>query len=75
MSTTPNPYRGFRFPAAIINQAVWLYHCFSGCWWTSCGVAWVTSRFRRRERIEMKAISMKATRCSFVRSARMSNRR
>lgn len=29
MSTTPNPYRGFRFPAAIINEAVWLYHCFS----------------------------------------------
>jgi putative transposase len=24
-----NPYRGFRFPAEIINQAVWLYHCFS----------------------------------------------
>jgi putative transposase len=23
------PYRGFRFPAEIINQAVWLYHCFS----------------------------------------------
>ena len=29
MTTTPNPYRGFRFPAEIINQAVWLYHCFS----------------------------------------------
>jgi putative transposase len=29
MSTTPNPYQGFRFPAEIINQAVWLYHCFS----------------------------------------------
>jgi putative transposase len=29
MSTTPNPYRGLRFPADIINQAVWLYHCFS----------------------------------------------
>ncbi len=32
MSTTPDPYRGFRFPAApaaIINEAVWLYHCFS----------------------------------------------
>ena len=29
ISTTPNPYRGFRFPAEIINQAVWLYHCFS----------------------------------------------
>ncbi len=23
------PYCGFRFPAEIINQAVWLYHCFS----------------------------------------------
>ena len=29
MSMTSNPYRGFRFPAEIINQVVWLYHCFS----------------------------------------------
>jgi putative transposase len=29
MSTTSDPYRGFRFPVEIINQAVWLYHCFS----------------------------------------------
>lgn len=29
MSTTTNRYRGFRFPAEIIKQAVWLYHCFS----------------------------------------------
>jgi putative transposase len=29
MNTTSNPYRGFRFPAEIINQTVWLYHCFS----------------------------------------------
>jgi putative transposase len=29
MITTSIPYRGFRFPAEIINQAVWLYHCFS----------------------------------------------
>ena len=29
MSTTSNPYRGYRFPAEIINQAVWLYHYFS----------------------------------------------
>jgi hypothetical protein len=29
MSTPSNPYRGFRFPPEIINQAVWLYHCFS----------------------------------------------
>src|SRR6188472_416909 len=29
MSTTSNPYRSFRFPPEIINQAVWLYHCFS----------------------------------------------
>jgi putative transposase len=28
MSTTSNRYRGFRFPAEIINQAIWLYHCF-----------------------------------------------
>jgi putative transposase len=27
--TTPDPYRGFRFPAEIIAHAVWLYHCFS----------------------------------------------
>jgi transposase-like protein len=24
-----NLYRGFRYPAEIINQGVWLYHCFS----------------------------------------------
>ncbi|MDR6775152.1 hypothetical protein [Azospirillum sp. BE72] len=29
MSTLSNPYRGFRFPAEIISEAVWLYHCFS----------------------------------------------
>ncbi len=29
MSTPSNPYRGSRFPAEIINQALWLYHCFS----------------------------------------------
>ena len=27
--TTPDPYRGFRFPAEIISHAVWLYHRFS----------------------------------------------
>ena len=27
--TTPDPYRGFGFPAEIISHAVWLYHCFS----------------------------------------------
>ena len=27
--TTLNPYRGFRFPAELIQHAVWLYHCFS----------------------------------------------
>ncbi len=30
MTTSPNPYRGFRFPAEVIEHAVWLYHCFSG---------------------------------------------
>jgi len=25
----PQPYRGFRFPAEVIEHAVWLYHCFS----------------------------------------------
>ncbi len=29
MRTPPNPYRGCRFPAAIIGHAVWLYHGFS----------------------------------------------
>ncbi len=29
MTTSPNPYRGFRFPAKVIGHAVWLYHCFS----------------------------------------------
>src|ERR671929_2289540 len=29
MRMTPDPYRGFRFPAEIISDAVWLYHCFS----------------------------------------------
>ena len=26
MTTTLNPFRGFRFPAAVIEHAVWLYH-------------------------------------------------
>src|SRR4051794_29099436 len=29
VTSSPNPYRGFRFPAEIIEHAVWLYHCFS----------------------------------------------
>ena len=29
MTTSPNPFRGFRFPAEVIQHAVWLYHCFS----------------------------------------------
>ncbi len=29
MTTSPNPYHGFRFPAEVIQHAVWLYHCFS----------------------------------------------
>jgi transposase-like protein len=29
MSATANPYRGFRYPAEVIQHAVWLYHCFS----------------------------------------------
>lgn len=28
VTTFPSPYRGFRFPAAVIEHAVWLYHCF-----------------------------------------------
>ncbi|MFC7739521.1 IS6 family transposase [Roseomonas sp. GCM10028921] len=27
--TLPSPYRGFRYPAEVIQHAVWLYHCFS----------------------------------------------
>ena len=27
--SSSDPYRGFRFPAEIIEHAVWLYHCFS----------------------------------------------
>ena len=29
MTTSSNPYRGFRHPAEVIQHAVWLYHCFS----------------------------------------------
>ena len=29
MARAPNPYRGFRYPAEVIEHAVWLYHCFS----------------------------------------------
>ena len=29
MTTSSNPYRGFRYPAEVIGHAVWLYHCFS----------------------------------------------
>ncbi len=29
MTYAPNPYRGFRYPAEVIQHAVWLYHCFS----------------------------------------------
>ena len=29
MAHALNPYRGFRYPAEVIQHAVWLYHCFS----------------------------------------------
>jgi putative transposase len=29
MTASSNPYRGFRFPAEIIEHAVWLYYCSS----------------------------------------------
>ena len=29
MTTSCNPYRGFRFPSEVIQHAVWLYHCLS----------------------------------------------
>lgn len=35
MTTAPNPHRGFRFSAEVIQHAVWLYHCFS---LSLCGV-------------------------------------
>ena len=28
-TASSNPYRGFRYPAEVIQHAVWLYHCFS----------------------------------------------
>jgi putative transposase len=28
MTTSPRSYRGFRFPAEVIEHAAWLYHCF-----------------------------------------------
>jgi len=27
--SSSNPFRGFRYPAEVIEHAVWLYHCFS----------------------------------------------
>ena len=29
MTTWPNPYRSFRYPAEVVQHAVWMYHCFS----------------------------------------------
>ncbi len=29
MITSPNPHRGFCYPAEVIEHAVWLYHRFS----------------------------------------------
>ncbi len=29
MTTSSNPYRGFRYPAEVIEHAVWLYYPFS----------------------------------------------
>jgi putative transposase len=28
MTTSPNPFHGFRHPAEVIQHAVWLYHLF-----------------------------------------------
>ena len=36
--TSSNPYRGFRFPAEVIEHAVCLYHCFSRL---CCKLSWV----------------------------------
>src|SRR3954449_6506907 len=38
-------------------------------------ISWFTRRTKRRDRMEMKAISMKATRCPSVRSKMVFNRR
>ena len=38
-------------------------------------ICWVTRRTKRRDRMEMMAISMKATRCPSVRSKMVFNRR
>ena len=29
MTASPNPYRGFRYSAEVIQHAVWLCHCVS----------------------------------------------
>ena len=29
MAHAPTPYRGFRYPAGVIQHAIWLCHCFS----------------------------------------------
>jgi putative transposase len=29
MAPAPNPHCGFRYPAEVIQHAVWLYYCFS----------------------------------------------
>jgi len=29
MTTAPDPYRAFGFPAEVIEHAAWLHHCFS----------------------------------------------
>ena len=28
MTSSPNPYKGYRFPAEIISQCIWLYYTF-----------------------------------------------
>jgi hypothetical protein len=55
----------------LVGEALWLVAvCRSQALMSS-----VTRRFRRRDGMEMKAISMKAMRCSFDRTKMMFNRR
>lgn len=44
MTTFPNPCRGFRLPAEVIEHAVWLYHCFS---LSLCDVETILAAFGR----------------------------
>ncbi|BAJ81317.1 hypothetical protein ACMV_19700 [Acidiphilium multivorum AIU301] len=50
MKRSSDPHYRHRFPAEVINHAVWLYHVFSLslCWMLSCFWLSVASRSRMR---------------------------